>query len=50
VTIKEILWKFNSIYGSVMETENILAEFYSARQMSDEDYAAWSIRLEGLPD
>ena len=46
--IEEILWKFDSIYGNVMETEDILAEFYSARQKSDEDCSAWSIRLEGL--
>ncbi|XP_062566718.1 uncharacterized protein LOC134229024 [Saccostrea cucullata] len=47
-TIEEILQKFDSIYGNVLGTEDILAEFYSARQKSDEDCAAWSVRLEEL--
>ena len=46
--IHEILEKFDSIYGSVLETEDILAEFYSARQKPAEDCASWSMRLEDL--
>lgn len=46
--IEEILHKFDSIYGNVMEAEDILAEFYSAKQRNDENCAAWSVRLEDL--
>lgn len=46
--VEEILLKFDSIYGSVLETEDILAEFYSARQKDNEDCATWSVRLEDL--
>lgn len=46
--IEEILHKFDSIYGNVMEAEDILAEFYSAKQRDDENCAAWSVRLEDL--
>lgn len=46
--IDEILQKFDSIYGNVLGTEDILAEFYSAKQKDTEDYATWSIRLEDL--
>ena len=46
--VEDILRKFDSIYGSVLETEDILAEFYSARQKSSEDCASWSMRLEDL--
>ena len=47
-SIDEILQKFDSIYGNVLGTEDILAEFYSARQKVGEDCAAWSVRLEDL--
>jgi hypothetical protein len=46
--LEEIMWKFDGIYGNVMEAEDILAEFYSRRQKFDEDCSAWSIRFEGL--
>lgn len=46
--VDEILNKFDSIYGSVLETEDILAEFYSAKQKPTEDCASWSMRLEDL--
>lgn len=47
-SIDEILQKFDSIYGNVLGTEDILAEFYSAKQKDTEDCATWSIRLEDL--
>lgn len=47
-TIEEILQKFDNIYGNVFGTEDILAEFYSARQKAAEDCATWSVRLEAL--
>ena len=31
-SVDEILHKFDSIYGNVMEKEDVLAEFYSAKQ------------------
>lgn len=46
--IDEILQKFDSIYGTVLGTENILAEFYSGKQKDTEECATWSIRLEDL--
>lgn len=48
--IDEILQKFDSIhvYGNVLGTEDILEEFYSAKQKDTEDCATWSIRLEDL--
>lgn len=46
--IDEILQKFDSIYGNVLGTENILAEFYSGKQKDTEECATWSIRLEDL--
>jgi hypothetical protein len=46
-TVEGILEKFDSIYGSVLETKYILTE-YSAQQMPTEDCASWSMRLEDL--
>ena len=43
-----ILKKLDSIYGIVAEREDILAEFYSARQIEDEECARWSCRLEDI--
>lgn len=47
-SVDEILYKFDSVYGNVMEKEDILAEFYSAKQRDDETCSAWSCRLEEL--
>lgn len=47
-SIDEILQTFDSIYDNVLGTEDILAEFYSAKQQDTEDCATWSIRLEDL--
>lgn len=40
--------KMDSIYGNVLEKEDVLAEFYSARQKDDESCSAWSCRLEEI--
>lgn len=45
-SIDEVLHKMDSIYGNVLEKEDVLAEFYSARQKDDESCSAWSCRLE----
>ena len=41
-SIDEVLHKMDSIYGNVLEKEDVLAEFYSARQKDDESCSAWS--------
>lgn len=46
--VQEILSKLDSIYGNVLEKEDILAEFYSAKQRDDETCSAWSCRLEEI--
>lgn len=38
----------DSIYGNVLEKENILTEFYSAKQRDNETCFAWSCRLEEI--
>ena len=43
-----ILKKLDSIYGIMAEREDILAEFYSARQREDDECARWSSRLEDI--
>ena len=48
ILVQDVIAKFDSIYGNVLETEDILAEFYSAKQKDTEDCAAWSMRLEDL--
>ena len=47
-SIDDILAKFESVYGCVEGPSNILAKFYSAKQESDEDVSAWSLRLEQI--
>lgn len=46
--MQEILSKLDSIFGNVLEKEDILAEFYSAKQRDDETCSAWSFRLEEI--
>lgn len=46
--ISSIIQKLDSIYGTVAEKEDILSEFYSARQREDEECARWSCRLEDI--
>lgn len=47
-TMNQILDKLDSIYGNVEKKEELLAEFYSARQREDEDITSWSCRLEDI--
>lgn len=47
-SVEEILFKLDSIYGNVLEKEDILAEFYCAKQREDETCSAWSCRLEEI--
>jgi len=47
-TLKEILKKFDGVYGKVVSESTLLTMFYSASQKKDEDVTAWSSRLEDL--
>lgn len=47
-SIEEILVTLDSVYGSVDNKEQLLAEFYSARQKEDEDVTTWSNRLQEI--
>lgn len=47
-TVDEIMYKLDSIYGTVEEKETLMANFYSARQQESEDISAWGCRLEDL--
>lgn len=46
--IEEALQVLDSVYGSVDNKEQLLAEFYSARQHDDEDVTTWSNRLQEI--
>lgn len=47
-TYAEIIQKLNSIYGVVESKEELLAEFYRAKQRDDETVTSWSCRLEDI--
>ena len=46
--LEDILDTLDSVYGSVDNKEQLLSEFYSARQKEDEDVTTWSSRLEDI--
>lgn len=46
--IISIVQKLDNMYGTVAEKEDILSEFYSARQREDEKCARQSCRLEDI--
>ena len=46
--LEDILETLDSVYGSVDNKEQLLSEFYSARQKEDEDVNTWSSRLEDI--
>ena len=47
-TIDDLLVTLDSVFGNVDNKEQILAEFYSARQKDDEDVTTWSNRLKTI--
>ena len=47
-SIPEILHKLDSVFGDVEKKEDLLAEFYRARQKDDENVTNWSCRLENI--
>ena len=46
--LNDILEALDSVYGSVDNKEQLMAEFYSAKQREDEDVSEWSARLENI--
>ena len=47
LNIRDILAKFDSVFGNVLTPEALLGEFYQAKQ-GDETVAAWACKLENL--
>ncbi len=47
-TVEQILYKLQSVYGSVLPGEALLEKFYTSKQDVNETCAAWSQRLENL--
>lgn len=47
-SVQEILNKFEGIYGTVEDTEDLMTLFYSARQNDKEKVSTWGCRLEDL--
>ena len=48
VTVLDILQKFESVFGSVNQSQTILSSFYSAKQGDSEDVSTFANRLEDL--
>ena len=46
--IYEILDKFDGLYGLIEDTENLLTDFYNAKQDPEESVTTWGCRLEDL--
>ena len=47
-SLKEVLDKMESIFGSIERGESVMQEFYSAAQGPSEDSMTWSCRLEEI--
>ena len=45
-SIRHIISKFDSVYGTVYERDTVLAKFYSAIQDDKETASSWGCRLE----
>lgn len=48
ITIDKVLQKFDDTFGNVLTTEDLLQEFYSARQKESESVVEWECRLEDI--
>ena len=48
VTIKDVLDKFDLVFGNILPPDTILEQFYTARQRDTEPVATWACRLEDL--
>jgi len=49
-TVDDILNKFEGLYGTVEDSENLLAQFYNTSQQEGEKVSTWGCRLEDLLD
>lgn len=47
-SIDELLATLDSVYGNVDNKEQLLQDFYSAKQKEDEDVTSWSNRLQEI--
>ncbi|XP_067673439.1 uncharacterized protein [Haliotis asinina] len=47
-SLETVLNKLQSVYGTCEESESLMASFYSAKQLPDEDVTTWGCRLEDL--
>ena len=47
-TVEEIIDKLKGIYGQVEDGQSIKAEFYSAKQLPNENIVSWSCRIEEI--
>ena len=47
-SVPSMLTKLDGVFGNVHLAEDILAKFYNAQQLPDEDVALWSCRIEDL--
>ena len=48
VTVSKVLAEFDLLFGSVRSAEQLIEQFYVARQLRDETVAQWSCRLRNL--
>ncbi len=48
ITTREILRKFDGLYGTVATEASLLTQFYASQQAESEDVATWSVRLEDI--
>ena len=46
--LPQIIAKLDSIYGVIDDKTDVMTDFYNAKQMSDENVATWSCRLEEI--
>jgi hypothetical protein len=45
---KDVLEKFNVVFGNILPNEMLLEDFYTARQLQSETVVAWGCRIERL--
>jgi hypothetical protein len=46
--LPQIVAKLDSIYGVIDDKTDVMTDLYNAKQMSDENVATWSCRLEEI--
>jgi hypothetical protein len=47
-TVKEVLGKFDAIFGNILTIDQLLKDFHNAAQTATESVAAWACRVEDL--